>query len=103
MTAKKDSQRDSGGIDVAYVAHLARIHLTDEEAAAFQKQLGQVVDYVRQLEEVDVDGVEPMAHAVPVQNVLRKDETRKSLDHDVAMRQAPSERSGQFVVPRIVE
>jgi len=101
MSAARDSK--TGSLDVGYVAHLARIHLTDEETSAFQGQLEQVVDYVRQLEEVDVEGVEPMAHAVPMHNVLRKDEARPSLDRDEALANAPASKGGQFVVPRILE
>lgn len=95
--------RTTDKIDVAYVAHLARLHLSEDEKQRIQRQLGQVVEYVDQLKALDVDNVEPMAHAVPMQNVFRKDEMRPGLDHEAAMRNAPRERNGQFSVPSIIE
>ncbi len=91
------------GMDVAYVAHLARIKLTDEEIVTFQGQLDQILGYVAQLGELDVDKVEPMAHAIPVQNVFRKDEVRESLPLEKVLGNAPAERSDQFLMPKIVE
>ena len=61
------------GMDVAYVAHLARLHLTEEEIAQFQDQLGQVLQYIRALEELEVEGIEPTAHAVPVEKLRRRE------------------------------
>jgi len=96
-------QSSSEHMDVEYIAHLARIHLTEEEITSFQSQLDDVLAYVDQLKELDVSDIEPTAHAIPVQNVMRDDEVRPSLDHDTVMRNAPSEVQGQFKVPRIVE
>ena len=90
-------------MDVRYVAHLARLRLTEDEQACFQAQLGQVLDHVRQLNRLDVDGVEPTAHAFPVQNVFRPDVVQPGLDHDQVMANAPAERQGQFIGPRIIE
>lgn len=90
-------------IDVRYVAHLARLHLTDEEVSRFTDQLGQVLEYVRQLDALDVEGVEPTAHAVPVYNVMRPDEERPGLDRETALANAPKVRDHQFVVPRIID
>lgn len=90
-------------IDVSYVANLARVELTDQEAALFQGQLDQVLDYVEQLNEPDLSGVQPTAHAMPVVNVLREDTPRTSLDHDDAIANAPAARDGQILVPKINE
>ncbi len=90
-------------IDVRYVAHLARMHLADGEVARLQPQLEQIVGYVQQLGELNVEGIEPTAHAIPVQNVFRADEVRPCLDHDAAMQNAPLAREGQFIVPKIIE
>ena len=90
-------------IDVRYVAHLARLHLTDEEVARFQGQLEQVLGYVKDLSKLNVEGVEPTAHAIPMNNVFRKDETKPCLDREKVLSNAPFERHGQFVVPKIVE
>ena len=77
-------------IDVRYVADLARIELTDEEAETFQRELGEIVGYVRLLAEADVDGIEPTAHAMPVVNVLREDSPTPSLDRDAVLANAPA-------------
>lgn len=91
------------GMDVGYVARLACIQLTNEETALFQGQLDQVLHYVEQLNELEVGEVEPTAHAIPVFNVLRKDELGQSLDHDVVMANAPSASNGQIRVPKIID
>jgi aspartyl-tRNA(Asn)/glutamyl-tRNA(Gln) amidotransferase subunit C len=93
----------SSGIDIKYVAHLARIQLTAEEEVRFGAQLGQVLTYIEKLEELDVSGVEPTAHAVPLTNVTRPDSVRPSLPHEEAMRNAPAQANGLFMVPKIVE
>lgn len=90
-------------IDVEYVAHLARLRLTPDEEQLFAAQLGQVLSYMEQLNTVDVSGVEPTAHAVPRANVTRPDQMRPSLPHEDAMRNAPAQANGLFVVPKIVE
>jgi len=91
------------GMDVGYVAHLARIDVTEEETALFQGQLDQVLQYVEQLNELDVDGVEPTAHAFPVYNVLRKDEVGQSLDHATVIANAPAATDGEVRVPKIID
>ena len=90
-------------IDVRYVAHLARIHLRDDEVDRLQGQMEHILQYVRELKTLDVAGVEPMAHAVPVHNVFRQDEIKPGLDHDKVMANAPAEHHGQFIVSRIIE
>jgi aspartyl-tRNA(Asn)/glutamyl-tRNA(Gln) amidotransferase subunit C len=90
-------------IDVKYVAHLARLSLTPEEEKRIGAQLGQVLDYIEKLKEVDVSGVEPTAHAFPLINVTRPDEVRPSISNEDALRNAPSQANGLFMVPKIVE
>ena len=91
------------GMDVGYVAHLARINLTEEETRLFQGQLDQVLQYVEQLGELDVEDVEPTAHAIPVYNVFRKDEVGRSLDHAVVIDNAPAATDEQIRVPKIID
>jgi aspartyl-tRNA(Asn)/glutamyl-tRNA(Gln) amidotransferase subunit C len=90
-------------IRVKDVAHLARIALTPEEEAKLGAQLGQVLRYIEKLGELDVSAVEPTAHAVPMVNVTRPDEVRPSLPHEDALRNAPRQAGGLFIVPQIVE
>jgi aspartyl-tRNA(Asn)/glutamyl-tRNA(Gln) amidotransferase subunit C len=90
-------------IDVKYVAHLARLSLTPEEEQKIGAQLAQVLGYIEKLKEVDVSGVEPTAHAFPLVNVTRPDVACPSLPHAEALRNAPAQANGLFMVPKIVE
>lgn len=90
-------------IDVAYVAYLARLKLSEEETGLFQSQLEDIVGYVNKVRELDVSGVQPTAHGIPVENVLRKDEPGESLPREVALKNAPAQRDNQFLVSKIVE
>lgn len=91
------------GIDIKYVAHLARLALTPEEEKKFGDQLGHILEHIEKLKELDVTAVEPTAHAAPRVNVTRPDEIRPSLPHEEAMRNAPAHANGLFLVPKIVE
>ncbi|MBN1671209.1 MAG: Asp-tRNA(Asn)/Glu-tRNA(Gln) amidotransferase subunit GatC [Kiritimatiellae bacterium] len=99
----KDDTNAAGRIDVGYVAHLARLRLDGEETATFQAQLDGILAYVNQLRELDVEGIEPTAHATLVQNVFRKDSARPGLDREKVLANAPRHGDGQFLVPRILD
>jgi aspartyl-tRNA(Asn)/glutamyl-tRNA(Gln) amidotransferase subunit C len=90
-------------IDVKYVAHLARIALTPDEEKKLAAQLGGILGYIEKLNELDVTNIVPTAHAVPMVNVTRADEVRPSLPHEDALRNAPRQANGLFIVPKIVE
>jgi aspartyl-tRNA(Asn)/glutamyl-tRNA(Gln) amidotransferase subunit C len=90
-------------IDVKYVAHLARIALTPAEEQKIGAQLGNILGYIEKLKELDVSQVEPTAHAVPMTNVTRPDELQASLPVAEALRNAPAQANGLFLVPKIVE
>ena len=89
--------------DIKYVANLARIALTRDEETKLGSQLDDILGYVKKLEELDVADVEPMAHAVPLYNVLRADEVRPSIPQEAALTNAPKQANGLFIVPKIVE
>jgi aspartyl-tRNA(Asn)/glutamyl-tRNA(Gln) amidotransferase subunit C len=89
--------------NVQYVAHLARIQLSPDEEQKLGAQLGNIIGFVEQLKTLGVSHVEPTAHAVPTVNVTRADEVRPSLAHDDALRNAPAQANGLFIVPKIVE
>ncbi len=97
-----ESSPSSGGIDVTYVADLARLRLSPEEIATFQKQLGDVLGYVGQLQEVDVAHISLLGEA-DLQNRLRADELAPSLTPEQALANAPWQENNLFVVPRIIE
>ena len=90
-------------IDLQHVVNLARIDLSPEEEARIRSQTREILKYVDKLSELDVQGIEPTAHAVPLTNVMRKDEVLPSLSCDDALRNAPRLANGLFVVPKIVE
>ena len=90
-------------IDVKYVAQLARLALTSDEEIKLTAQLGNILGYIEKLRELDVSSVEPTAHAMPMVNVTRADEIRPSLPHEEALRNAPRQANGLFIVPKIVE
>jgi len=90
-------------LDVRYVADLVRLKLTDEEITELQPQLDHVLAYIAQLNEVNVDGIEPTAHASAVYNVFREDVPRDTFTQEQATANAPHSGSGLFIVPKVVE
>ena len=90
-------------LDVAYVARLARINLTQEEAKIFQKQLDDVLKYVEKLRLLDVTGVDAAAHGLPVFNVFRADASRDWFTAKQALSNAPRQSNGLFIVPKVME
>jgi aspartyl-tRNA(Asn)/glutamyl-tRNA(Gln) amidotransferase subunit C len=90
-------------LDVAYVAQLARLRLTADETKLFQKQLNDVLKYAEKLKEVNVEGVEAAAHAVPIFNVFREDTARDWFTAAEALSNAPRKANNLFIVTKVVE
>lgn len=88
--------------DVAHVARLARLQLTDVELDTFTGQLAKVLDHARDVEALDVGDVPPTSHPYPLQNVLRPDELSPSLDRDAVLAAAPDTEDGRFRVPPVL-
>jgi aspartyl-tRNA(Asn)/glutamyl-tRNA(Gln) amidotransferase subunit C len=88
--------------DVAHVARLARLALTDEELEQFTGQLAAVLAHAADVEALDTSGVRPTAHPLPITNVLRDDVVVPGVDRDEVLAQAPAAESGRFRVPRIL-
>lgn len=84
---------------VLHVARLARLRLTDEEIERMTGELSTVLDHIEKIGELDLDGVEPTAHVVALENVLRPDEPRPSLPRAVALAEAPDTDGIGFRVP----
>ena len=93
----------SASVDVAHVAKLARLNLTEEETKLFESQLGRVLEYAEKLGELDTSNIEVAAHVIPVFDVFREDEQRPSLDADKALDNAPHQANGLFIVTKVVE
>ena len=87
--------------EVEHVAKLARLELTEEEKVKFSKQLGDVLEYAQQMNEIDTQGVEPMSHAIPIVNVMREDEVVHEIGREELMANAPLKEDGFFRVPKI--
>ena len=98
-----DKTQSAKKMDVRYVANMARLNLTDDEVVEFQSQLDHIVDHFNQIRSLEVDDVEPMAHATPIQNVFREDVVQPGLDRDVILNNAPEQSAGLVMVPTIVE
>jgi aspartyl-tRNA(Asn)/glutamyl-tRNA(Gln) amidotransferase subunit C len=88
--------------DVAHVARLARLELTDDELVTFTEQLAKVLDHARDVEALDVGDVPPTSHPYPLQNVLRPDDEGPCLDRDAALAGAPEVEDSRFRVPPVL-
>jgi aspartyl-tRNA(Asn)/glutamyl-tRNA(Gln) amidotransferase subunit C len=97
------SETEANPMDIDYVSNLARIELSEKEKEKFRGQLGDVLKYFEKLQEVNVDGVEPTAHAFPRYNVWDNDLAKKPFSVDLALQNAPKSRNEQILVPKVVE
>ena len=89
--------------EVAHVAHLARLELSEAEQTQFTAQLGAILDYMEQLNEAPTDGVEPTSHVLDLVNVFREDRAQQTITVEEALSNAPESAHQYVVVPRIVE
>ncbi len=88
---------------VKKVAKLARLDLSEAEIEEFAGQLSAIIDYVERMNTLNTEGVEPMAHCLPVSNVFRKDIIKKSLGTEKTLANAPEQDGQFFKVPKILE
>ncbi|MDQ3620614.1 MAG: Asp-tRNA(Asn)/Glu-tRNA(Gln) amidotransferase subunit GatC [Actinomycetota bacterium] len=88
---------------VDHVARLARLDLSEEERERMSVELAQILGHAEAIQELELDDIEPTAHALPLRNVMRADEVRPSLTQDEALANAPQAEGGRFRVPRIIE
>lgn len=88
--------------DVAHVARLARLDLTDDELERFTEQLGAVLEHAGDVAALDTAGVKPTAHPLPLSNVLREDRVVAGLDREEVLAQAPAVEADRFKVPPIL-
>jgi aspartyl-tRNA(Asn)/glutamyl-tRNA(Gln) amidotransferase subunit C len=104
MPASIVSMSAIGPAQVARIAHLARLALTEQELELFARQLGSILDYVEQLQKVDTTGVPPTSHPLDLTAALRPDEVRPSVSRDEAVSAAPDPAvdAGLFKVPRVL-
>ena len=89
--------------EVEYVAHLARLDFSEEENAKFTSQLNDILMYMEKLNQVETSCVEPMSHAIVLQNAFREDVVKESLTHELSLSNAPDARGPFFRVPKVIE
>jgi aspartyl-tRNA(Asn)/glutamyl-tRNA(Gln) amidotransferase subunit C len=89
--------------DVRWIAHLARLEMPEAEIAHVQRDLNAIVAYVDQLQTLDTEGVEPLAHTLDLANVFRDDEPIPSLPVDEILKNAPDRRDDYFAVPAVLD
>ena len=88
---------------IEYVGILAKLELSDEEKEQAKQDMGRMLDYIDQLNELDTSGLEPMSHVFPVENVFREDVVTNGDDRDEMLANAPESKDGAFKVPKTVE
>ena len=89
--------------DVRYIASLSRIHLRDEEINQLTKDLEKILGYFAKLATVDITGIEPTSHVLPIKNVFRKDKSCSSLKQNEVLKLTVEQRNGFFKVPKVIE
>ncbi len=89
--------------EVVYVANLARLNLTENEEEVYTEQLNSILGFFDKLNELDTNNIKPTSHALDIYNVFREDEERESLPNEVALKNAPDQKDGQFKVPTVME
>jgi len=87
---------------VAHIAGLARLRLSEDEQDRMTRELGEVLGYVEKLRELDTSGIEPTAHAIPLETPLRPDEAAEPLASELAVSNAPARDGSAFVVPKVI-
>jgi aspartyl-tRNA(Asn)/glutamyl-tRNA(Gln) amidotransferase subunit C len=90
-------------VDIEKLAMLSRIQLTEEEKSAFSNQLADILGFFQKLQEVDVEGITPMAHPFDAEAPLREDTVAGSWAPERSLGNAPASRDNQVVVPKVVE
>ncbi|MBQ5559861.1 MAG: Asp-tRNA(Asn)/Glu-tRNA(Gln) amidotransferase subunit GatC [Lachnospiraceae bacterium] len=88
---------------IEYVGILAKLELSDEEKEQAKKDMGDMLDYIDKLNELDTTSVEPMSHVFPLNNVFREDVVVNGDDSENILKNAPEEKDGSFAVPKTVD
>jgi aspartyl-tRNA(Asn)/glutamyl-tRNA(Gln) amidotransferase subunit C len=88
--------------EVLHVAHLARLEIDESAIERFAGQIGDILEYVDQLKQVDTEGVRPTSHVLALANAFREDVQTQHLPQEVSLANAPQKEDGSFVVPKVV-
>ena len=88
--------------DVEKLAHLSRLELTEEELIAMESDMNKMLQFVEKINELDLEGIEPLAYMSDEVNVLRNDEVKQDITHDEALKNAPDKDTDYFRVPKVI-
>jgi aspartyl-tRNA(Asn)/glutamyl-tRNA(Gln) amidotransferase subunit C len=88
---------------VQHVARLSRLKLTAADVPRYSRQISSILDYVAQLQEVNVEGLEPMSHPLPLHSVMREDHVKESLSVEQVLANAPGKQGPFFTVPKVLD
>ena len=89
--------------EVAHVANLARLELDESSVGKLAEEIGNILDYMDKLSEVNTEGINPTSHAIFLTNAFREDVVTTHMDRDLALSNAPDRENGNFVVPKVIE
>jgi aspartyl-tRNA(Asn)/glutamyl-tRNA(Gln) amidotransferase subunit C len=89
--------------DVEKLAHLSRLELTEEELVNMESDMNKMLHFVEKINELDLDGVEPLAYVSDEVNILREDEVKQDITHDEALKNAPDKDTDYFRVPKVIK
>ena len=88
--------------EILHVAHLARLEIDEASIDKFAGQIGNILDYVDQLRQVDTGGIKPTSHALALTNAFREDAETRHLERETSLANAPEQEEGNFVVPKVI-
>ena len=88
--------------DILKVANLARLELNADDVSSVTAKVGEILNYINKLNELDTDGIEPTSHAISVSNAFRDDVVHESLPQEKALRNGPLQNGEAFVVPKVI-
>ncbi len=89
--------------DVEKLAHLGRLELTEEELASMESDMNKMLQFVEKINEMDLEGVEPLAYMSEEVNILREDEVKQDITHEEALKNAPDKDTDYFRVPKVIK
>ncbi len=99
---KEKSSRDVDEETVVHISNLVNIKLSDEEVSLLARQLNEILDYFKKIDEADTQDIDPTFHAMDIKNVLREDQVTPSLPNKLAIKNAPKKEKGLFKAPKIL-
>ncbi len=88
---------------IEYVGILAKLELSEDEKAQAKEDMGRMLDYMDKLNELDTEGVEPMSHVFPMNNIFRQDVVTNGDARDALLANAPKKKDGTYMVPKTIQ